>query len=320
MNFTIYGIIASTFLYPSSFIHFTPKSETFHISSSRFHNFFSPVFYINSEIKKQSFSFYDQHFLNAKAVKVCCRENKINHCTKTKDSKLNHQDLNTICIDFIKCRFIKCTSKENGGAVDVSFGNTTFIYCVFEHCNSQFGGTIYSSRSKLFVVNYTTIYDSSAERFGTMYCDSKRREFSTNISNTNITKSVGTLYIAGIRVETTRPNFQYLKIINTYSPSFGAIWDWSTKPTTAIYYKCDFVNNSSETPGSAITLYHWLHQSQILHCSFSSGKGPDPYYVYLYSSECEVLIENCKFDQPKNVSVGSRYVGNNITFTDNIFS
>ncbi|KAK8837642.1 hypothetical protein M9Y10_036174 [Tritrichomonas musculus] len=318
MNISIYGIFLHSILQPSAYFQIAKSSTTFSLQCSTFSHFVSPVIRINNINSARSLSVFNSIFKFSKALEM--ESHSGSKCKSSKILNLDHQSHSSTCIDFIDCKFLNCSSLEYGGAVEVSSCNISFNYCIFRDCSSKFGGSIYSTHSKKMIVNQTSIVGSRAERFGAIYSDSRRFEFSTNISFTNISKSIGTIYIAGIRVETTRPNFQFVKFVSTYSKNFGAIWDWSTKPTTSIYFSCEFSNVTSDTPGAAITLYHWLQQAHIENCIFHGSKGPDPIYIYFFSSESDVLIQKCKFDLPENSSIGQRYDGNNITSVNNTFA
>lgn len=318
MNFTIYGIFLHTILNPSAYFQLTQLHSTFTLQNSAFSQFASPVIRINNINRDRSLYVFNSLFNFSKALQVSSYSSL--NCKSISNLELNHQVFQSTCASFIKCKFLNCHSSEYGGAIEATSCNITINYCIFEKCSAQYGGTIYSSHSKKMIVNQSSITESQAERFGSIYSDSKRSEFTTNIIFTNFSKSIGKIYISGIRVETTQPNFQFVKFVSTFSPNFGAIWDWSVRPTQSIYNSCIFSNVTSKTPGAAITLYHWLQQAKIENCFFQKSKGPNPVYVYLYSSESDVLIENCHFDLPKNRSIGERYDGNNITSTNNSFS
>jgi hypothetical protein len=132
----------------------------------------------------------------------------------------------------------------------------------------------------------------------------------------NVTGSTAKFFIAGIRVETTTPIFKNVVIVNTHAPKWGAIWDWSALPCVAVYERVRMVNCSSESEGAAVTLFHWLHHSSFDHCEFQMGKGPNPVYIYLYSTECEVKIKNCRFDGPREKCIGDRFGNNTIDWSE----
>lgn len=318
MNLTIYGVFLHSILNPSSYFQLTQCYSSVSLQNSAFSRFASPVIRINKNNHGRSLFVSNSLFKFSKALQV---SSLFSSKFKTiSNQQLNHQILKSTCINFTKCKFLKCTSLEYGGAIEISSSNITINYCIFNNCNAQYGGSIYSTHSKMMTVNQSSIVESRAERFGSIYSDSKRLEFSTNITFTNISKSIATIYVAGVRVETTHPNFQFVKFENTFSPNFGAIWDWSVKPTTSIYYSCEFSNVTSKTPGAAITFYHWLQQAKIENCFFRRSKGPNPVYIYFYSSESDTMITNCHFDLPQNKSIGERYGGNNIESVNNTFS
>ena len=316
MNLTIYGIYLHLIMHQSAYFQLTQSYSSIKLQNSAFSHFVYPVIRINNIKQDRSLTVFYSVFKFSKALQM----NSVSKCKSINNFKLNHQTFNSICINFEKCRFINCSSLECGGAVEVTSCNITFIYCAFNKCKAQFGGTIYSTHSKKMIINQSSIIESRAERFGAIYSDSKRSDFSTNITFTNITHSIGTIYIAGVRVETTQPNFQFDKFDSTFSPNFGAIWDWSVKPTISIYNSCEFMNVTSGSPGAAITLYHWLQQAKINNCIFHGSKKYNSTYIYLFSSESDILIENCYFDLPSNISIVERYNGNNITLTNNTFS
>lgn len=318
INLTISSILLSSILFPSSILQIPTNSNMCAIKNSAFSKVFSPIIRISETNILNSIDLFNSMFIYSKALQVTSKSK----CTTTNDLQLKrHKKFDSICINFNQCTFSNCKSYDHGGAVECVSSNVTFAFCLFENCNSKYGGSIYSTRSKKFNLNHSTIVNSHAERFGAIYSDSKRPEFSSNFTSSNISYSFGTIYIAGIRVETTQPNFQYMRFHSTYAPQFGAVWDWSTQPVASFYNYCDFTNVSSGTAGAGITLYHWLQIADITNCNFQQSKQDSifPCYIYVYSSESIIKIINCKFDLPYNKSIGERYGGNNITVNNNDF-
>jgi hypothetical protein len=222
-----------------------------------------------------------------------------------------------VCIYFARCTFTNCISPSDlGGAIDANHCNTTFTFCTFSGCSARYGGTIYITHCKTFSINASTITNTTAERFGAFYSDTRWKNRTTRVRDVNISHSSARIYIAAVRVEVTTPAFFNVEIQNTWAPTFGAIWDWSTLSSVASYIGCRFANVSSGTEGCGMTFFHWLHHSVIQSCRFVGGKGPSPKYIYVYSSECVVEISNSYFDAPRKISIGERWGNNTIVVMD----
>lgn len=237
------------------------------------------------------------------------------HCSTVTGMSLKRQSLQDVCVHFEKCQFVECHSKAYGGACEVTSGQVTFVACIFEKCFAEYGGAIWSSRVQRFSVNDTTLVKNRATRFGSVYCDCAEKKITSLFSSTNISHSTGTKFISGVRVESCCPVLKFVSVSNTHSPEFGAIWDWSARPNIALYDHCMFYNTSSDGPGGAITMYHWMHQSVIDNCHFRLGKGEKPVYVYVWSTESKVDIRNCYFDVQLQDAIGERFGNNEILVT-----
>jgi hypothetical protein len=221
-----------------------------------------------------------------------------------------------VCHRFKRCRFINCTSPGLGGAVDANRVNLTFELCEFSKCSAQFGGSVYSTSSKIFSLNTSTITESSAERFGALYSDMRTKNRTTLVRDVNISVSSARVYIGGVRVEVSSPNFFNVRIVHTTAPNYGALWDWTTVPAVAHYHSVVFDNMTSSTEGCGVTFFHWMHRSVIQHCIFVKGIGPVPKYIYLYSTESIVEISDSYFDAPREVAIGDRFGNNTYNIAD----
>jgi hypothetical protein len=231
-------------------------------------------------------------------------------CAKSRNVNLAHEVLLNVCHQFKRCRFMKCTSPGFGGAVDATRANLTFELCEFSKCSAKFGGSVYSTNSMIFSFNTSTITESSAERFGALYSDMCRKNRTTLVRDVNISVSTARVYIGGVRVEVSSPNFFNVRIVHTAAPNYGALWDWTTVPAVGRYHSVVFENMTSSTEGCGMTFFHWIHRSVIQRCIFVRGTGPVPKYIYLYSTECIVEISDSYFDALREVAIGDRF-GNN---------
>lgn len=306
INVSLAMMTVSRQIYASRFIQLTTMNMqlSYILNSCKFTYFFNPIISGSTNVKVNLDVFHTL-FIKAPAISM---KDTTDNC-RNLDNQNKRLDETKVCINVKNSNFINCTTEDNGGAIDVFKSKTTFLNCLFQGCSALYGGTIFSSQSKLFQLNFSQILDSSAERFGAIYSDSQNKQINTTIVSSNITNSQSKLYIAAIRVEVTSPYFIHVQIANSFSTKFGAVWDWGTKPGFSTYSRCRFDNTTSDTEGGGITFFHWICWARVEDCFFTNGKGPSPRYIYVYSSESKIELSNNVFDQPYNVSVGQKFPG-----------
>jgi len=318
MNLTLRALSAALLVSRSPFMTRAISSlhSSLYLSSCAFRRFASPVL-MTSPLHRLTVSSFNSLFVSAKAISMDADDDdRSASCSDRRNEAVDHMTVDHICVDFSHCTFTNCTSAELGGAIDANHCNMTFTFCAFTQCSAKYGGSIYMTHCKTFVLNTSTITQTHAERFGAFYSDAQWKNRTTNIRDVNISHSSADVYIAAVRVEVTTPIFFNVQIAHTYAPTFGALWDWSTLPSVASYIRCKFVNASSDSEGSSMTFFHWMHHSVIQSCQFVQGKGPSPKYIYVYSCECVIEISNSYFDAPRAMSIGDRYGNNTITIAD----
>jgi hypothetical protein len=316
LNLTLRALTAHAVLSRSPFFVSTAFSSrtSFLLASSYFHKFAHPVAFF-SPSASLSFTAFDTFFHKAKALSMEF-DLPEGPCKLAKKQQLGHQELLRVCITMKECRFVNCTGASFGGAVEANRCNLTIQSCFFSQCSAQYGGSVYLTHLPLLRINLSTIVDSTAERFGGMYADTRYTNVTSHIANLNVTHSRADVYIGGIRLEVTTPDMFNVAVSHSRAPSYGGIWDWSTKPALARYFGCRWINCSSDHEGSSLTFFHWIHRSILENCQFAQGQGPKPKYIYLYSSESVVKIGNCWFDDTREMSIGDRYGENTIDIAD----
>ena len=292
---------------PMFSIHALSKHQKLSLNRNVFSRFSSNVLKVHLQ-SQISLTVFDTLFHKAKALSM---KDEVK-CVNSVGVSMKHQELSKVCINFKKCTFESCISYEHGGACDLSYSNVTFAFCAFRKCSAQHAGSVWSSQSKIFQMNETSITETHAERFGALYSDSRKKNLTTLISSTNVTHSSSDLYISAIRVEETLPVFTNVMICHAHSKQYGAIWDWSTRPNVARYTGCSLINTTSESEGAGMTMYHWMHQSVIEKCYFSKGQGKSPVYIYIFSSESTVEVKDSWFDMDKDSAIGQRFPNNTL--------
>lgn len=221
-------------------------------------------------------------------------------------------------ISCTRCTFINCSNKlvDNGGAFLTVGCNSTLLYCVFCNNYAKFSGSVEIQDAPIGIVNFTSIKNSHAERFGAMMLDGHEPENIGSIHFSNFSSNNADKWIGGVRLQHNGGSITYSIFYNNSAVHYGALWDYSHKPSKRDMHHLFFLNNTAHEIGAGFTSYHLLYRGTLTHSVFYGNRNLNSFdgrSVLVHSDSSELNVGNCCFEGEERAEMITYFDSSKIT-------
>lgn len=211
------------------------------------------------------------------------------------------------------CTFKNCKNRigQKGGAFQTVQCTTYLLYCTFIDNFATFSGSVEIQDSPLGIVNYTLIYRSSAERFGAMMLDGHELTDTGSISYSNFTCNSAEKWIGGVRLQHNGGVIKFSNFVKNSAQSYGAIWDYISKPAFRELDHLYILNNTANEIGAGFTSYHLLFIGTAKNCVFYGNRNLNGFNgrsILVHSYASSMNVKQCCFEGEKEIEMTTYFV------------
>ena len=209
------------------------------------------------------------------------------------------------------CSFISCKQNEFGAALFIHISRVELEDCQFYECSASQSAACFFYMCKSISVNNCLYAHGVANYIPAILYSFGEPSLNSSLTNTNFTNNIAKKFVSAIRLSTCSGQIQNCYFHKNKGKRAGCIYDFIMIPNEREVIECNFLNNTSNSEGSCLSLYHHSYKGKIKssyfignYCKNNSNS------IVLKSDYGEISIIDCFFTESEDNEIENIYYEN----------